>query len=280
MLQVFPVRMLPRVGRRLGIHVMWAIMAATALAQAEDLKLGGTGGSLSTMRLLAEAFAKANPDITLTIVPSLGSTGGIEAVLKGALPLAVSARELKDSERAHGAREVEYGRAAFAFVTSSRNVTSLTLREVADIYSGKTDKWPDGSRIRLVLRPLGDSDSHLIKSISPEMQYSLALAEARPGMLFAVNDHDNADDLEKLPGSFGAATVPQLVSEKRSLRVLRLNGVEPSARTLADGSYPYYKRLYLVTGPKSPPSAGKFITFVRSPAGRRVLERTGHWIVE
>src|SRR3990172_6672787 len=54
-------------------------LACSSSARAQELTLGGTGGSLATMRILGDAFSKANPGTRLKIVPSLGSTGGIEA---------------------------------------------------------------------------------------------------------------------------------------------------------------------------------------------------------
>jgi len=57
---------------------------------------------------------------------------------------------------------------------------------------------------------------------------------------------------------------------------LRFNGVEPSVRTVADGSYPYFKPLLIVTGPKTPAAAQEFVAFVRSATGREILERSGY----
>ena len=62
--------------------------------QAADLTLGGTGADLETMRVLGEAFEKANPGITIEVLPSLGSGGGIKALLAGVIDLALTARPL------------------------------------------------------------------------------------------------------------------------------------------------------------------------------------------
>jgi len=76
----------------------------------------------------------------------------------------------------------------------------------------------------------------------------------------------------------GPSTLALLLSEKRTLKALALDGVAPSAQTIADGSYPLVKQLLIVTGPKTPPAAQAFVSFVRSGAGRELLQQTGHWV--
>ena len=52
--------------------------------------------------ILGAAFAEANPGVTVTILPSLGSGGGIKAVLAGAIDIGLSARPSKATERDAG----------------------------------------------------------------------------------------------------------------------------------------------------------------------------------
>ncbi len=56
-------------------------------AAAEQIKIGGSGAALGTVRLLAQEFGAQNPDIGITIVPNLGSSGGVKAVTAGAIGL-------------------------------------------------------------------------------------------------------------------------------------------------------------------------------------------------
>jgi phosphate transport system substrate-binding protein len=270
--------------RGLPLAQVLAILAlaaalAPATARAQEIKIGGTGGALATMQMLADAYRENHPEAKITILPSLGSSGGIKAVLAGAIQIAVSSRALKPAETSQGANAYECGRTPFVFAVSVKNAAdSITVKDVVDIYSGARERWPDGIKIRLVLRPVGDSDSDMVKSISPEVRQAKTAAEKRPGMLFAITDQEAADHIENIPGAFGASTLAQIVTEQRAIKPLRFNGVEPSAKTLADGRYPYYKPLFIVTSPKTPASAQQFVTFVRSAAGREILARTGYWV--
>lgn len=256
-----------------------AALLMTAAASAQELRIGGTGAALGTVQLLAQAYTKTAPGAKLTVLPSMGSGGGIKAVLAGAVQLAVSSRPLTESEVKAGAVEFEYGRTPLVFATGPKNAAvDLSTQNLIDIYAGKTEQWPDGSKIRLVLRPIGDGDSELIANIAPAMREAKNLAEQRKGMAFSVTDQDAADNIETIPGAVGPSSLAQIITEKRQLKALSLNGVAPDAKALADGSYPLQKPLSIVSSPKSPAAAQAFVAFVRSAAGREILLQTGHWV--
>lgn len=245
-------------------------------ALADTIRISGTGGAIRTMRLLAEAFRKNHPKMHFVFLPSMGSSGAVRAVLAGRLDIGLCGRPLKEEERAGGGVAIRYARTPFAFgVNRAVKRTGLTEAAVAAIYSGKQDRWQDGSRIRLVLRPTEDSDINVLQGISPEMHAAVESATRRDGMLMALTDHDAADAIENVPGAFGGVTLAIVVSEKRAIRILALNGVMPSLRTLADGRYPYSKTFSMVTRKDPPATARKFIDFVRSPAGAAILAKNG-----
>jgi phosphate transport system substrate-binding protein len=241
------------------------------------LVIGGTGGALGGMKQVARVFQEKHPGITVKFVPSLGSGGGIKAVLAGSLDLALSSRPITDSERGQGATAIEYGRTPFVFAAGqSRKATSLSLPQVARIYAGETQTWPDGTPLRLVLRPASDTDMLFLKAMSPEMDQAVGKALSREGMLVATTDQDNADTLAGVQGAFGATTLAQILSEKRHLNPLPLDNVTPDLKSLASGRYPYSKSFYAITAPASSPAARSFLDFLQSPAGRAILTRTGH----
>lgn len=77
-------------------------------AHADELRIGGSGAALGTMRLLADAFSVKNPEVRITVAPSLGSGGGIKALAGGAIDLAVTSRPMDESERKLGVTQTEY----------------------------------------------------------------------------------------------------------------------------------------------------------------------------
>jgi phosphate transport system substrate-binding protein len=107
----------------------------------------------------------------------------------------------------------------------------------------------------------------------PGLISALEIARQRPGVPIAATDQDNADLGEQTPGSFIASTLVQLVGEKRRMRVIALDGVEPTMQNFESGAYPYAKTLHFVLGAQTHPSAEQFISFLRSPAGQHALRQ-------
>lgn len=271
-------RVLPR---KLAPALLCALfLLGSGLAAAvEQIKIGGSGATLGTMRVIAQEFSARNPDIGITIVPNLGSSGSVKALAAGALSLSLTSRPLNDKERELGVTETEYARSPFVFAVSAKSsVAAVTRKELAEIYAGSRMKWPDGTLVRIILRPSSDIDSDMVKSLSPALALAVADAEKRAGVHVSITDQDAADDLERIPGAIGPATLAVIVSEKRALKALKLDSVEPSVHNAASGAYPYHKRMFLVRGAKRTPAAERLYSFMLSPAGRRILIDNGHWI--
>lgn len=262
-----------------GASALALLLGLCGGAMAEEFSIGGSGAALGTLQNLATEFTARNPDIRITTAPSLGSAGGVRALVAGVIGLAVTSRALTDGERKLGVVEVEFARTPFVFAVSTRSkVTAISSAELAAIYANEMRAWADGGRVRVVLRPASDVDTEMVASISPAIRRALALAQTRPGVQFSVNDQDAADDLEKIDGAIGPTSLALIVSEKRKLRALKLDGREPTPMNAASGVYPYHKRLFLVTGAKRTAAVERFADFVQSPAGRKILLNNGQWI--
>jgi phosphate transport system substrate-binding protein len=251
--------------------------ALSAPAHADAIiKVGGTGSALGTIKLIAAAYEKNHPGIKIKVMPSLGSTAGIKAVMAGAIDVGVASRALNDSERQQKIVAVEYAKTPFAFITNPGSPKKdLTTRELETIYSNPEANWSNGSRIRLILRPATDTDTRLISSLSPAMEQAMKTALTRPGMIMAITDQEAVEQVEKTYGALGAGSLCEIISEKSNVTVLSLNGVKPSVKALTDKSYPLVKSLYLITTPSTTAPARAFAEFFQSPTAAKILKEYG-----
>lgn len=277
-------------GRDFPATALRAIAAAVSLlgimlvpqAHAETTKLlriGGTGCALGGMRLLADAFTKAHPDIQIAVLPSLGSSGGIRAILADKIDVSVSAELPKDPAQAGRLVAGEYARTPFVFATHrGTSASDVTLEQVAQVYAGTIRAWPDGTRLRLIMRPAVEADTKFLRTLSAEMDKAVEAATMQQDLHVSTTDQDNASALENIRGSLGLITLAQILSEKRHLKPLAIDGLRGTLEALQEGKYPYAKHLFLITKPQPAPAVESFLEFVRSPEGQRILAASGHLV--
>ena len=242
----------------------------------DEIRINGSGTCLQMMKPLIENFNRETRGVSVKMEKPLGSAGAIKALLAGAIDIAVVSRPLKPEEIAQGAQFRDFGKTPLAIVTEkSLPLKNISTRELEDIYSGKTVKWPNGETIRIILRPNEDADTRIIKGLSPGMIEAIAQAQQRRGLIIAVTDPESDEAVTKTRGSIGASGLAGVIVGKLPLNVLALNGVKPSRENLANGTYPLAKDISFVTTSKFPDAAEKFLSFIYSKKGRSIAEKTG-----
>ncbi len=253
----------------------------SAIYAEQVLRLGGSGTDLASMRLLADAFARHHPNLTIRMPPSLGSGGGIKALLAGKLDLAITSRALKQKEQHPGLTAHLYARTPLVFVVAKTSpVDAVTTEMLQGFYSGQHPYWPDNSVARPILRPPSDSDTLMIKKHRRELINALDAAYKRRGIPVAITDQDSADRIQQIPGAFGTSTLALILAEKRNLKALKLDNVTPSALNVHNGRYSLIKDLYIVIASHSSPAAHQFLSFLDSREAIDILLNTGHMLPE
>lgn len=257
-----------------------AILAAACLvlpihstsAAPETLRVGGTGAATELLRMVGTAFTQQST-VDVDVVPSLGSSGGIRAVADGVLQVAVSGRPLKPAEAGNGLSIALTARTAFVLATSHPAPDALRSSQIKGLYSSAKATWTDGSPVRIILRPRSESDTTLMAELFPGLATAIEEARHRPEISVAATDQDNAELAEQTPGSLIGTTLAQIVNEKRRLRTITLDGIEPTFENFESGTYPYVKILHFVLKANASPLAHRFIAFLRSPVGQQVLRQ-------
>lgn len=113
----------------------------TASGLSGKVTLAGSTSMAPVMEQLADAYMALNPDVTIEIQQS-GSSAGIESVIEGACDIAMSSRELKDSEIAEGLVPTVIAMDGIAvIVNKSNDVSDLTSEQIRQIYTGEITKW-------------------------------------------------------------------------------------------------------------------------------------------
>ena len=244
----------------------------------ETLIIAGTGSCTGTMQLMAEGFHKKHPNVTVKVLPSIGSSGGIKAVNEDKIDIGLSSRPLKPEERSPKIIEEPFGLAAFIFGVQDSNPTKgFTLAEIEEIYAGNRKTWPDGTPIRLILRPVSDSFSEYLARINPGLKSASEKSHSIPGLFVGNTDQEAIEQIEKTPGSLGTTSSSIVATEKRKVKALSVDGVAPTVSNVSVGKYPYSMTLSLVyKRDKYKDLIKDFIEFVFSRDGQKILSDNGY----
>lgn len=263
--------------RPLLAGVVLGLLLATG-SHAAALKIGGTGAALGAMHILADAFMRDHPGVSIKVPGSLGSRGGIKAVIASALDIGLSSRPLKSRKkngRRHNSLRNNTIRAGFS-LRNPNPVPNLSSQELVRIFSGAPAHWDDGTPVRIILRNKKDTSTKILISAFDGMDVALASARTIPGIPVAATEQDNMDLAERMPGALTISSLTLVLAERRSVTPIAIDGVALTVENLANGSYRLSENFYLVTGPKVSQLALQFIRFVRSAKGTAILKDTGN----
>lgn len=252
-----------------------SMLVAAPASASDELRIGGTGMALAAMQQAGANLSALEPGIQVVVLPSLGTPGGLRALADDAIHIAVTGRRLKADEKAKGAVEAGCTTTPLVFASSHPSPNGVTKAELPNLFSASQPVWRDGKPLNIILRSRAGSENDYLKAAIPGMEAALGVAYNRPGVPIATTDQENAEHASRIAGSFTVMTMLQIRGEKPNLRPVPLDGVVPSAATLADESYPLSATVCLVLPAAPRAAAPKLIAYLKSEPGQALLRSLG-----
>ncbi|MCH9686654.1 MAG: substrate-binding domain-containing protein [Deltaproteobacteria bacterium] len=248
--------------------------AAAVRPDSEGLRLAGSGSNLPVTRALSAAFPREGARHPV-VHASIGSGGGLRALLDGVIDIALVSRPLGEGEREQGLVATPYARVPVVVaVHASVPDDELTAAALVAIYEGAQDAWSDGSRIVVLQRERGDSSHSAVAELLPAFAEANDQAYENSRWRVLYRDESMREALADTRGAiglFGQGAIPRGLP----VRALSIDGIHPSPASVAGERYPYFKDLAFVT--RGPPrgEATEFIEFAASAEGRRIIQQAG-----
>jgi phosphate transport system substrate-binding protein len=242
------------------------------------LIMAGSGTNLPIIRILAQAFTKQHPGITIEVPASIGSTSGIRAVADDAIAIGLISRPLKENEKGLGLEVVTYAHAPLVIgVHPSVAEEKITAAEILDIYRGKKTRWEDGKEIIVLTREPGDSSIEVLAKAVPGFREVYDESQRAKRWTILLTDLAMNEALAKTPHAIGFSDLGALIIEKHRIKALKVNGVAPTLTNMETGTYPLSKPLIFVFHREQlPVAAREFLAFVRSREGGKILQVNGY----
>jgi phosphate transport system substrate-binding protein len=213
------------------------------------------------------------------IVNGGGSGSGIADLINGVSELANSSREIKDEEleaaKAAGLDVQEYlvlfdGIAVI--VSSNVPVEDLTIEQLSKIYTGEITNWKDvsGDDTEIIITAR-DSSSGTGEYFLEEVIQLGKTMEDNDYSDMALRLQSNADIVNQVKENDNAIGYIGLGYLEQSLKIVKVEGIEPSIDTVKDASYPISRGLYVYAPDKDLTEIGQaYINFILSYEGQDI----------
>ena len=240
--------------------------------QKGNLDIAGGTAHIPVMKKAAQAIMAANGDIRITVAGG-GSGVGVQKVGEGLVQIGNTGRALKEGEIA------KYGLVSFPYaidgvavaVNPGNGVTSLTRAQVKDVFAGRITNWKElggkDAAISLYVREDGSGTRETFEERALDKGTSARSANV-------VNSNGAMKTaIAQDPNAIGYVGIGHLDD---SIRGVTVDGMVPSQKNAADGSYTITRLLYMNTKGEPSGLTALFIDYIYSEDGKAFISGSGY----
>ncbi|MBW2021006.1 MAG: phosphate ABC transporter substrate-binding protein [Deltaproteobacteria bacterium] len=235
------------------------------------LKIAGGTAHIPVMKEAAKRIMSLNPDIQISIAGG-GSGVGIKQVGEGLVDIGNSGRKPTDEEvDRYNLKMFKWAIDGVGIIVHPKNkVKALTKAQVIDIFSGKIDNW----------KRLGGADKEINvytrdKASGTRAVFwkkALAKGEITPKANFVVSNGAMKSAISQDPYGIGYVSVGHI---DETVAPVAFDGVVPTLDNVKQGKYRIARGLYSNTKGDPTGLTKKFIDYLFTPAGQKIVQSKG-----
>ncbi|MDF3139958.1 MULTISPECIES: phosphate ABC transporter substrate-binding protein [unclassified Streptomyces] len=257
-------------------------------AKADSSTALQASGSTTVAPVASDAAeALKSKGLKITVATQGGSSGGISQLGSGQIEVALSSKPISDEDRKAYPKTdfvpTQIGADAVGIIVTKEvadgGVKSLTKAQVRGLFEGKVTNWkqvggPDLDVFVYDKEPGRGTREVLDKFIYGEEGKAPAPPQSDNYAIVGGN-LETRNKLESTPGSVGPLSTG-FIEGHDDLVAVALEGVEPTEENVASGKYAMTRPLFMITDGKPQGAAEKYIDYVLSPAGQKLLPAHGY----
>jgi phosphate transport system substrate-binding protein len=256
--------------RRLAAVVLATVIAASQLsgcvgkgtgAAQTELTVTGSTTILPIAEVAAEMFHERHANLQV-LVAGVGSSAGIESVLKGTSDIGTSSRDLKPEEKSLGLVDTPIAFDAIAVIVNPSNpVRSLTTSQVARIFEGSISNWKEVGGPDLPIGLVNRDEASGTREAFSNIVLKGGAFDSKAAVLPGTGQVRSV--VAESPSAVGYISLGFV---DRTVKALTIDGVAPTEKAVADRSYPISRVLHFFTKGQPNPLSKLYIDFVLSGA--------------
>ena len=242
-----------------------------------QISIQGSSTVLPIAQKAAEVYMNNNSEVNISVRGG-GSGNGIAALIDNAVDIANASRFIKEKEFKQARNNDVYpvphriAMDGIAVIVNPNNpIKNLTLEQLKKIYTAEVENWKE----------LGGPDEEIVivsrdsSSGTYEVFGEIALDGERvtQSALMQSSNGTVKSTVGNTKGGIGYIGLGYLSDEVKAINV---NGVKPTNKTVANGEFPIARPLFMFTDGWPEGKTNKFISFVLSPEGQKIVEEQGY----
>jgi phosphate transport system substrate-binding protein len=273
--------------RLLAPWILAAVMPTTLLWAVPGKRVSIKGSD--TMVILVQKWTELYPDNSMEFQVTGGGSGtGLAAIINGTTDICSSSRPIKKDEvkqlmakYKYRGCEVRVARDGLAvYVHKSNRVQELTLEQIRKIFTGEITNWKavGGADKRIVLysRENNSGTYEFFKEHVLQKQDFAATAQHMAGTAALINAVGKDPSAIGFGGAAYASNVKAIAVAKNA----QSGFVRPNKESILDGTYPISRFLYFYLHERPTGEIKKFIDWVISPSGQKIVEDVGYYPIK
>ncbi|MHB8882018.1 MAG: substrate-binding domain-containing protein [Thermodesulfovibrionales bacterium] len=263
--------------RNVVLFLMLSCLLAAPVRTEAAPMLTGSGCSVSTVGYLIDLAKEYEKEtgVRMHIIGG-GSLRGLTDLSANKVDFAASCKGPTRQDPANWTF-IRVAWDALVFIVHRSNpVNEITPEKVRDIYAGHITNWSQlgGKNMKLIsfLAPpkgmggVGQSLTRMVLRGNPP-------AKAANTSIQASSTAILEQLVEKTPEGFSSSGFSS--AKKRTVKMLKVNGVSPTKETIISDKYPLRRPLYLVIDKNASPEVKKFVDYVLGRKGQGLIASYG-----
>lgn len=265
----------------IGVIIMILLLGAMATAYAGDLspfegesgsiRISGGTAHIPVMKVAAQKIMSANTDIKISIAGG-GSGVGIKQVGEGLVDIGNSGRKPTEEElNKYSLKMHKWAIDGVGVVVHPKNpVKSLTSDQLKDIFAGKLINWKSLGGPDKTINIYTRDEASGTRSVF--WKKALTKGEISTKALFAASNGAMKTAVSQDPYAIGYVSVGHI---DESVAPVALDGVAPSLENVKQGKYKVARGLFSNTKGEPDGLTRKFIDYLYSPEGQKIVAQKG-----
>ena len=238
--------------------------------------VSGSAAVIPLLKTLAREFRKEEADIEIIFLPDSHSRAGIMGAVEEHYDIGAISREILPGEKEQSLRYLHLAVDGLVFATNpDLKISNSNSDQIRAIYAGKSTNWAQfggpNAKIAVIDRP-----NHTSAKMALRRTFLGNNLRVTPEAVVVERPWQVSNSIQLVPYSIGYTSLGEIIMENPPVNIVSINGVIPTPPNLKGGKYKFFRPLGLVLAPTPKASTMRFVNFIFSEAGSRIISNSGY----